>query len=106
MENCFDVVAERLTNEHIIYQCPYCWTKYKKDGTPYKTAKRMYHMHGNATHSGENRIEERAHHVCDHEQGKAPQNVRIHITDQTLKLIPPVLKFKKRERKHPLGHIH
>lgn len=28
------------------FECPWCWTMYKKDGTPYKRAKRTIHFHG------------------------------------------------------------
>lgn len=28
------------------YECPFCWSKYKKNGEPYKTAKRVIHHHG------------------------------------------------------------
>jgi hypothetical protein len=28
------------------FECPFCYTKYKKDGTPCKNAKRQVHIHG------------------------------------------------------------
>ena len=92
MNESFDVIAERVCEDYIIYRCPHCYSKYKKDGTPYKSAKQVYHMHGNEEKSDENRIIHRGHHAVSEMEGKSPPNVVIHITDNTLKLIPKVPK--------------
>jgi hypothetical protein len=98
------VVAERLTKTHIYYECPHCYTKYKKDGTPYKKAKKVIHSHGNDTHSFDNRITTRVHH-SNSSHIKTYNNVCIHITDDTLKFpeidspgevsIPQLVKYLK-----------
>ena len=58
------------------------YSKYKKDGTPYKRSKRLYHTHGSG---GEliNRIEHRAGH-CSKEHNT---DFNIHITDDTKRLL-------------------
>ena len=94
MDESFDIIAERVTEDYIIYSCPYCFSKYKKDGTPYKSAKSVYHMLGNEEQSDKNRIIHRGHHAVKQMEGKSPANVVIHITDNTLKLIEKVAKSK------------
>tara|TARA_Y100001937_G_scaffold13635_1_gene18026 strand:- start:505 stop:759 length:255 start_codon:yes stop_codon:yes gene_type:complete len=58
----FKVEADVVTPTQITFECPYCWSKYKKNGDPYKTAKRVRHIHGNDTHSNENRTTTRTPH--------------------------------------------
>jgi len=60
-----EIIAERLTPEHIIYRCPHCKTRYKMNGEPYKTAKEVYHAHGNDTKGRENRRVTRTHHAVE-----------------------------------------
>lgn len=43
---CFKVEASELTPTQIKYTCPFCFDKYKKDGTPYKKAKNVEHCYG------------------------------------------------------------
>ena len=45
----FSVEAQVITPKQISFECPVCWSKYKKNGEPYKTAKRIRHIHGNDT---------------------------------------------------------
>lgn len=40
------VEATRVSNRQVWFKCPYCFSRYKKDGTPYKNAKRVEHVHG------------------------------------------------------------
>lgn len=56
-------VALKIDRTHIYYECPTCFTKYKKDGTPTMKSKNVIHKHGSC---GElhNRIEHRSHHHC------------------------------------------
>ena len=80
-------VALKVDKTHIYYKCPVCFTKYKKDGTPYKTAKNVVHRHGS---SGDlsNREEHRSHHkTYNFPQGNLTyNNVCIVINDETEKV--------------------
>jgi len=89
-DESFDIIAERLNEDYIYYSCPYCFSKYKQDGSPYKSAKPIFHIHGNDEKSDKNRIIHRGHHAVAGMIGKSPANVNIHITDNTLKLIAKV----------------
>ena len=40
------VHAFELTPKTFSFHCPFCWSKYKKDGSPAKTARRLVHTHG------------------------------------------------------------
>ncbi len=55
--------ALRVDHTHIYYKCPTCFTKYKKNGEPYKTAKHVIHRHGSCNDLS-NRTEHRSHHKC------------------------------------------
>ena len=74
------VVAKSVDKFYIRYECPFCYTKYKKNGEPYKTAKHEIHKHG-ADGKLENRIEHRISHCA-----KNSHNVDIIINDDTLRL--------------------
>ena len=77
----FDVIAETISSRVFRFKCPFCYSKYKKDGTPYKRSKNVYHTHGS---NGEliNRIEHRAGH-CSKEHNN---DFNIHITDDTKRI--------------------
>lgn len=79
----FDVIAESISNKHIRFKCPFCYSKYKKNGDPYKRAKRIYHTHGS---NGElyNRIEHRIAHCYGNKEYTTDFN--IHITDNTKRI--------------------
>jgi hypothetical protein len=79
----FDVEAETISNKTFRFECPFCWSKYKKNGEPYKTAKRIYHTHGS---SGDlsNRIEHRLAHCYGNKKYRCDFN--IHITDKTIRI--------------------
>lgn len=40
------IVAKSVDRKYLIFDCPFCLNKYKKDGTPFKNAKRVEHIHG------------------------------------------------------------
>lgn len=40
------VYASRVDKTHVYFKCPYCYTSYKKNGEPRKTAKQIEHAHG------------------------------------------------------------
>lgn len=77
-----NVVADIINKNHIIFTCPFCFSRYKKNGEPYRTATRIRHIHGS---SGDlsNRIEHRTAH-CDKKINNRDFN--IHITDDTVRL--------------------
>ncbi len=79
----FVVEAKTIDKHHITYECPYCYTKYKKNGQPYKKAKHRVHTHGSC---GElhNRIEARIHHSGT-DDPRNGQEVGISITDNTIR---------------------
>jgi hypothetical protein len=55
------VYAKSIDKIHFYFECPFCWTKYKKNGEPYKNAKRLIHRHGSCN-TFENREEHRVGH--------------------------------------------
>jgi hypothetical protein len=44
--NYIYVIADRIDDVKVVVKCPFCWSNYKKDGQPYKNAKRVEHFHG------------------------------------------------------------
>lgn len=40
------IEASEITPFHISYKCPFCYSKYKKNGEAYKNAKQIKHSHG------------------------------------------------------------
>ncbi len=44
--NYIYVIADRIDVDAVVFKCPFCWSKFKKDGKPYKNAKRVEHFHG------------------------------------------------------------
>lgn len=78
-----EVIAKKIDNTHFYYECPLCWSKYKKNGTPYSRAKRLIHHHG-SDNDLSNRIETRSHHG-DYLHCNDIQNFKILITDETVR---------------------
>lgn len=72
-------IAEYCNKVHFGYMCPYCFTKYNKDGKPSKRSKNIVHFHGSCGNT-ENRTETRSSH-CPHVKGE----VSIIINENTLK---------------------
>jgi len=76
------VIADTIDKIHFTFSCPNCYTKYKKNGDPYKNASRTTHRHG-SNGSTENRAEYRVPHC----RGKnKPAEFTIMITDETKRL--------------------
>ena len=75
-----DIIAKTIDLETFAYECPDCWTSYKKNGEPTLRAKKKIHRHGS---SGilSNRIENRVTHCLKHNK-----TVDIHITDETRRI--------------------
>jgi len=93
------VVASKIDEKHIYYECPYCYTIqggrvvktcFKGNGGFYKSAKSTIHKHGSGGNL-ENRVEYRQVDNCLVNKGE----IEIHITDDTKKPVLPVLMNKK-----------
>lgn len=65
MKELTEVHALSVDDKQISFICPYCWSKYKKNGQPYMTAKRLIHYHGSNGNRA-NRIENRISHCSKH----------------------------------------
>lgn len=78
--------AFKVDSNHIYYKCPTCFTKYKKDGTPYSSAKPVVHKHGSCGDLS-NRIEHRSHHKTWNfpNNKKCYESCNISITNNTLR---------------------
>ena len=42
------VHAKSINKIQFYFECPFCWTKYKKNGEPYKNAKRYGQKNGDS----------------------------------------------------------
>jgi len=75
-----EVVAKTIDSVHFSYECPTCWSNYKKNGEPSLRAKRVMHQHGS---DGDltNRKENRISHCL-----KNSELVIIHINDKTCRV--------------------
>lgn len=85
MDKHIVVIAKSIDRIHIKFDCPFCWSRYKRNGMPYATARRKVHQHGS---NGNliNRVETRGAH-CD--PLKFPIDMlgfSIHVTDETIRL--------------------
>ena len=74
------VHCETIDNIHLTFTCPFCWSSYKKDGTPKKTAKPVIHRHG-SNGNFTNRTEHRIPH-CTKDKS---HTFNIVIDDQTIR---------------------
>lgn len=77
------VIAEEIDNLDIKFTCPFCYTRYKKDGTPTKNAKNSIHTHGSGNNFN-NRVEYRTPH-CGGANSNPDYEFAIHITNNTKK---------------------
>ncbi len=75
-----NVVADYVDKTVIGFTCPYCRSRYKRNGDPYKKSKPLIHRHGSGNNFN-NRIEHRVGHCI-----KGHRNFFIHITDDTKKV--------------------
>ena len=95
-----EVVADRVDETYIYYECPCCWTiqggrvvKSPIRGYGfYKSARPTIHKHGSGG-SWKNRIEYRGSH-CFHDN----RQVKIIINDTTRKPVIPVMMNKKQKK--------
>jgi hypothetical protein len=80
-----NVVAKFINKVQFGYECDYCHTKYKKNMEPYKSAKRVIHLHG-SNGMLHNRNEDRAMHCNKQRLEKLrvkPNGINIIINDTT-----------------------
>ncbi len=77
-----EIVASKINKTHIFIKCPYCFSKYKKNGEPYKSSKNIIHLHGSCGDLS-NRVEHRSHHSnrCNHNNF----DWKIIINDDTIR---------------------
>ena len=73
------IIAKSVDIKQIIFTCPCCSSKYKKDGNPCKNAKKVEHIHTSSGYLG-NRLERRAPHCQSINEIKG---FIIYITDRT-----------------------
>jgi hypothetical protein len=83
--NEIEVKAHKIDSIHIYYECPQCWTKYKKNDEPYKNAKHQIHKHGSGNKLN-NRIEYRISHCPS--RLNVRYTAKIIIDDSTQKINP------------------
>ena len=96
-----EVVADKVDETHIYYECPCCWTIQggRVVNSPirgygfYKSARPTIHKHGSGG-SWKNRIEYRGTH-CNYSRG---DSVKIIINDTTKKPVIPVMMNKKQKK--------
>jgi len=79
-----DVVASKIDNIHLYFECPYCRTSYNKNGTPRHNSKPVIHYHG-SDNDLSNRIEFRSPH-CTKKNLNTDFNFRILIDDSTIRV--------------------
>ena len=83
------VQAYKYGKTHISFKCPYCRTKYKKNGEPTKMSKSVYHHHGSMERYPNNFITNRAPHCIgvgrDRFDKSGYTSFDIHITDDTIR---------------------
>ncbi len=74
------VIADRISVDEVVFKCPVCWSKYKKNGQPYKNAKRVEHFHGSERNTIR-RETKRVPHCLD--EAKNYREFLIAITEET-----------------------
>jgi len=75
-----DIIAKTIDSSQFSYECPFCWSKYNKNGERSSRGKAVMHRHGSEGLLN-NRVEYRGNH-CKSEN----TNINIHITDETCRL--------------------
>ena len=78
------VHATSINKIQFYFECPYCWTKYKKNGEPCKNAKRLIHCHG-SDNTFENREEHRGAHCIGNNGDRYNGSFNIIIDDNTIR---------------------
>lgn len=78
-----EVVAKFVNKYQFGFECPFCFSNYKKNGEPYKRAKKVIHYHGSEG-TLENRTTTRIKH-CDKNRVPKFDYFIIHITDETIR---------------------
>lgn len=79
------IVAEIVSVQQVKYTCPFCWSKYKKDGTPYKNATQLSHCHGSEFNVN-NKVHPRSAHCDTRGSTIKCDEVKIYVTDKTRRM--------------------
>ena len=74
------VYAKSINRTQFYFECPFCWTKYKKNGEPSKNAKKVIHCHGS-----NNELHNRKEHRSSHCPTRYRGSFNIIIDDNTFK---------------------
>lgn len=85
--NVFYVRATSVGSRDLYYMCPFCFTNHKKNGEPYKNAKRVEHHHGSNGDTSNHFISRCPH--CTSERSRIMmegKSLCIGITDETVRL--------------------
>jgi len=80
-----DVKAAWIDDVHIAFDCPFCWTKYNKDGSPCKDAKPLEHHHGSGGDKTTNRVTHRVAHCGGNPAAVVYNGFNIFITPDTVR---------------------
>lgn len=78
------VIASKINSTHFFYNCPCCYEKYNKDGSPRKNGRHLVHQHG----SNDN-LYDRIEHRSSHCKNPLYKNVNITINGQTEREFKP-----------------
>jgi hypothetical protein len=81
MSEKIEVTAKFVNNYQFGFECPFCFTKYKMNGDPYKNAKRVIHVHGSEGILENRKTVREAH--CNKDSNK--RIFIINITDETVR---------------------
>lgn len=73
------VKAQFINKYQFGFKCPFCFTKYKKNGDPYKNAKHIIHKHGSNGNLN-NRVEHRFSHCYNNKS-----DFLIEINNETIR---------------------
>jgi hypothetical protein len=84
------IIADSVDKTFITITCPFCRSKYNKDGKPHKLVKKVFHYHGSGNNFS-NRMESRVPHCGEKSlelQSACFKNIswEIHITDKTKRI--------------------
>ena len=97
-ENTIYFNASAVDFRQIHYVCAFCRSKHKKDGTPYKRAKKVTHHHGCSSIKIGHYEAGRSPHCCDYRNQRKTNpigyEISIHVTRTTEGSIPAT-KTKK-----------
>ena len=75
------VIALAVDEVHVIFPCPVCRTRYKKDGSPYASSKPVIHRHGTGGDISDGRY--LVSHHYNHKYSSWLKDIHIFVTSDT-----------------------